>query len=600
MKIIKHMQIDNLSLSFQEIWNFDKRLVIILIVDVFAGALRPFPGIILAGWIVDTIAEGMNFIQVIYYIALMFGIDLFLTMIITFLAKQREYLFVKLMNKLDNDVSSKCLNMDFEQFNDSSVQNRIALISQEVRGNNYFTSLTLFFDTISQVMTLIGVVCVMTILNTWLLAVALVILVLQSVLHYIRLRNERKYEECYIEDRRKTAYISRLAKDMQSKKDIVMFGMGDYILKKIKLFQKNMLAAEKKRIKASGFIEMLTYFLSIIFQVFAYVMIGISAFRGAVSIGEFTIGITSLINFMSVSSFVTANIISFSDNIYYIRQYKSFQKLKSKFDVSSEAVTLENLDLSHIEIEFRNVSFRYPNSTAYVLKDINLTIKNKERLGIVGYNGAGKTTFILLLTRMYDPTEGAIYLNGIDIRNIDYKQYQKIISSVNQDFTLLAFSLLENIAITDAVTEEGRGKIQKLISENGLGERLKKMYRGLDTPVTKALYASGVDLSGGESQKVAIVRALYKNSPLLVLDEPTSALDPVAEHETFQKFAEMSKGKTSILVSHRVYSTRFCDKIAVFEKGRLVEYGTFEELMEQKGLYHDFFQKQGEYFRGVL
>ena len=198
---------------------------------------------------------------------------------------------------------------------------------------------------------------------------------------------------------------------------------------------------------------------------------------------------------------------------------------------------------------------------------------------------------------MYDPTEGAIYLNGVDIRDIDYRDYQKLISSVNQDFSLLAFSLLENIAVTETATAEERTHIMNLLNENGMGARLKKLYRGLDTPITKTLSASGVDLSGGERQKIAVVRALYKDASILVLDEPTSALDPVAEHEIFQKFAEMSNGKTTVLISHRIYSTRFCDKIAVFDKGEIKEYGTFESLMEIKGLYYYFFEQQAEYFK---
>lgn len=232
-----------------------------------------------------------------------------------------------------------------------------------------------------------------------------------------------------------------------------------------------------------------------------------------------------------------------------------------------------------------------------MLKDINLTIRDTEKLAVVGYNGAGKTSFALLLARMYDPTEGAIYLNGIDIRRIDYRDYIKIFSTVNQDFSLLAFSILENIARQETVPEEERERIRRMLQNNGMGERMRKMYRGLDTPVTKRLEASGVDLSGGEEQKVAIVRALYKDSPVLILDEPTSALDPMAEHEIYQKFAEMSEGRTTVYISHRIYSTRFCDKIAVFEKGEMKEYGTFEELMEQKGLYYDFYQQQAEYFR---
>lgn len=597
MKRIKNMQLDNLSLSFREIWNYDKRLIFILLADVFVSALRPFPNIILAGRIVDGITEGKDFPLIITYIAMMYGIDYLLTTISTFLAKTRDYLFTKLTNKLDNDVSRKCLNMDFEQFNDSSVQDRIMMVNQAVHGNNFFTSLTIVFAIISQLITLVGIVCVMTTLNIWLLAIALVVIALQAFLHYTRLRHDRKYIEDSISDRRKVAYVSQLVKDIKSKKDIVMFGMEDYLLKKIESFQQAMLVFDKCRIKEGGFIEMATYSLSVAFQVSAYLLIGINAFKGDISIGDFTIGISSLFNFMSASSFVTTNIITFNDNFFYIRQYKSFHKFKSKFDTKSKTITANNIDMKNIEIEFRNVSFRYPNSTAFVLKNINLTIKNSERLGIVGYNGAGKTTFTLLLTRMYDPTEGAIYLNGVDIRDIDYKEYQKIFSSVNQDFSLLAFSLLENVAITDTVSPEERQDIHELLSENGLCERLKKLYRGLDTPVTKTLSASGVDLSGGERQKIAVVRALYKNSPMLILDEPTSALDPVAEREIFQNFSEMSEGKTTVLISHRIYSTRFCDKIAVFDKGEMKEYGTFEELMELKGLYHDFYQQQAEYFK---
>ncbi len=594
---IKNRQIDNLSLSFKEIWGFDKRLIFILLADVFVSALRPFPGIVLAGRIVDSITEGKDFLQAVFYVAVMYGMDYILTAAATFLAKSRDYLFARMINKLDNDLNSKCMNMDFEKFNDSSVQERILMVHQAVRGKNFFTSLTTFFNTVSQFITLIGIVCVMTVLNAWLLAIAGMVIALQAVLHYIRLRHERRYTQDAAEDNRKVSYISQLAKNISNKKDIVTFGMSSYILKKAELFQQEMLAVDRRRIREGGFIEMAAYSLSAAFQILAYLLIGQKAFRGELTIGEFTMGVASLINFMSASSFVTANLISFNDNFFYIRQYRSFLKLRTKFDRTPGSLTLNDMDIRKVEIEFRNVWFRYPGSTSYVLKNINLTIRNTERLGIVGYNGAGKTSFTLLLMRMYDPTEGAIFLNGVDIRNIDYKEYQKIISSVNQDFSLLPFSLAENIAISEAADPEERQKITELLKENGMGERLKKMYRGLDTPVTKTLFASGVDLSGGESQKVAVVRALYKNAPVLLLDEPTSALDPAAEHEIFQKFAEMSRGKTTVLVSHRIYSTRFCDRIAVFEKGEIAEYGSFEELMERKGLYYDFFEKQAEYFK---
>ncbi|MDF2539594.1 MAG: putative transporter, partial [Herbinix sp.] len=548
------------------------------------------------GRIVDSIATGEDFLLVVFYVYLLFGTNYFFTAINTLLSKSREYLFIKLTNKLDNEINQKCMNIDFEHFNDSSIQDRILLINQAVRGNNFFTSLTTVFETISRFITLVGIVFIMTTLNVWLLAIALVVIVLQALLHYIRLKYDRKYKADSISDQRKIGYVSQLAKDIKSKKDIVMFDMSDYILKKIESFQQAMLVFDKRRIQVGGFIEMAIYTLSIAFQISAYILIGINAFNRTISIGDFTMGIASLINFMSASSFVATNIINFNDSFFYIKQYKSFQKFKSKYNATSD-ITINDIDLNNIEIEFRNVSFRYPNSTSFVLKNINLTIKNKERLAIVGFNGAGKTSFALLLTRMYDPTEGSILLNGIDIRRINYKDYQKIFSAVNQDFSLLAFSLLNNIAMTDTETQEERDAITELFHKNGMTERLKKLYRGLDTPVTKTLSASGVDISGGERQKVAIIRALYKDSPVLILDEPTSALDPVAEYEIYQKFAEMSEDKLTIFISHRIYSTRFCDKIAVFSKGEIVEYGTFEELQEQKGIYYDFFQKQAEYFK---
>lgn len=596
MKKINNMQLENLLLSLKEICYYDKRLLFILLADIIINALLPFPNIILSGRIVDSIATGEDFLLVVFYVSLLFATNYFFTAINTFLSKSREYLFIKLTNKLDNEINQKCMNIDFEHFNDSSIQDRILLINQAVRGNNFFTSLTTVFETISRFITLVGIVFIMTTLNVWLLAIALVVIVLQALLHYIRLKYDRKYKADSINDQRNIGYVSQLAKDIKSKKDIVMFDMSEYILKKIESFQQAMLVFDKRRIQVGGFIEMAIYTLSIAFQISAYILIGINAFNRTISIGDFTMGIASLINFMSASSFVATNIINFNDSFFYIKQYKSFQKFKSKYNAISD-ITINDIDLNNIEIEFRNVSFRYPNSTSFVLKNINLTIKNKERLAIVGFNGAGKTSFALLLTRMYDPTEGSILLNGIDIRSINYRDYIKIFSAVNQDFSLLAFSLLNNIAMTDTATQGERDAITELFHKNGMTERLKKMYRGLDTPVTKTLSASGVDLSGGERQKVAIIRALYKDSPVLILDEPTSALDPVAEYEIYQKFAEMSEDKLTIFISHRIYSTRFCDKIAVFSKGEIVEYGTFEELQEQKGLYYDFFQKQAEYFK---
>lgn len=596
MKNKNYTQFDAFFLSFKEIWKFDKRLFFVLLVDVVITASLPFPSTILSGVIVDGISNGDNFSLVALNVILMFGISFLLNAVSTYLRKAREYLFIKFTNKLNNDINGKCMNMDFERFNDSSFQDRILLINQMSQGNNFFTNIATVFQTISQVITLLGMTLILTMMNVWLLFIALAVIALQSVLHVIKLKYNKQFQVDTINEQRKLGYVSHLAKDTLAKKDIDMFCMSSFIMNKIKTFQQNMLVFNWHRIKIEGVIEIADFLLSVIFQLSAYILMGIEAFTGRISIGDFTMGVASLINFMSASSFVAMKILNFNDSLFYIQKYKSFHKLKSKSDDKS-IVSIDDIDLNNIEIEFRNVSFRYPDSTSFVLKNINLKLSNKEKFAVVGYNGAGKTSFVLLLTRMYDPTEGSIYLNGIDIREINYKDYLKIFSTVNQDFFLFPFSLLENIAQVETATPQEKDVITELCYNNGLGERLQRMYKGLNTPVTKSLFASGVDLSGGERQKVAIIRALYKNSPVLILDEPTAALDPVAEYEIYRKFAQMSEGKLTVYISHRIYSTRFCDKIAVFEKGEIKEYGTFDELMKQRGLYYEFFQKQADYFK---
>jgi len=596
MKERAQVQLNNLFCSFKEIWNFDKFLFLILFVNVIIKALQPFPSIILSGLIIDSISKGENWTKFIFYIVLMFGIQFVLVTASIGLGKARDYLSTRFTNKLDNDINQKCLNMDYEQFNDSQFQDSILLINQMVHGNNYFTNISTVFDTLSYIITLVGIIVIMSMLNNWLLLIALVVIVLQSLLHIIRQRYNRQFQIDTISEQRKLGYMSQLPKRIVAKKDIDMFQYGKYVMKRTEMFQHNMMYFIVKQIKKDCVVDTTSYLFNVIFQVSVYILIGINAFLGKITVGEFTMGITSLINFLSASTIVATNMLNLSNSLSYINKYKMFLNYKSKFD-DETGLCLEDINLEKIEIEFKNVSFRYPNSTSYVLKNINLKMNSKEKLAIVGYNGAGKTSFTLLLTRMYEPSEGEILLNGVNIQQINYREYLKIFSSVYQDFFLFPFSIVENIQSCSEGMEEEKEKVMELCKNYGIEERIKKMYKGLETPITKELYASGVDLSGGERQKIGILRALYKNAPVLVLDEPTAALDPIAECEIYRKFAEISEGKLTVYISHRINSTRFCDKIAVFESGEITEYGTFDELMELKGLYYNFFETQAELYK---
>ena len=245
-------------------------------------------------------------------------------------------------------------------------------------------------------------------------------------------------------------------------------------------------------------------------------------------------------------------------------------------------------------IEFRDVSFKYPGADTWALRHMNMKFKVGQRMAVVGQNGSGKTTFIKLLCRLYDPTEGEILLNGIDIRKYNYQEYMSIFSVVFQDFQLLAYSLGQNVA---ASREFDRQRAEDCLREAGFGERLDEMENGLDTVLYKHLDDEGIEISGGEAQKIALARALYKNAPFIILDEPTAALDPLAEYEIYTKFNEIVGDKTAIYISHRLSSCRFCDTIAVFDCGQVVQRGNHEELVtDESGLYYNLWNAQAQYY----
>ena len=249
---------------------------------------------------------------------------------------------------------------------------------------------------------------------------------------------------------------------------------------------------------------------------------------------------------------------------------------------------------NNYEIEFREVSFKYPSTETYVLQKVSLKFRIGERLAVVGMNGSGKTTMIKLLCRLYDPTEGEIMLNGINIKKYDYNEYMSIFSIVFQDFKLFSFSLGQNVAASMKYDKE---KVQSCLQKAGFESRIAELPKKTDTLLYKDFDDEGVEISGGEAQKIALARALYKGSPFIVLDEPTAALDPIAEYEIYSKFNEIVGNKTAIFISHRLSSCRFCDDIAVFHEGRLIQRGSHDELVtDLSGKYYELWNAQAQYY----
>ena len=283
----------------------------------------------------------------------------------------------------------------------------------------------------------------------------------------------------------------------------------------------------------------------------------------------------------------------------FIRIYcQHLQKLFAYLDLPNHmyqgTLTVEKRDDNEYFVEFRNVSFQYPGSGQFALRHVNLRFQVGKKLAIVGMNGSGKTTFIKLLCRLYDPTEGEILLNGVDIRKYDYEEYLSLFSVVFQDFRLFSFGLGQNVA---AGMNYDPSWARSCLMKAGFKDRLQKMPEGLDTCLYKDFEKNGVEISGGEAQKIALARALYKQAPFMVLDEPTAALDPMAEYEVYARMNEMVGGKTAIYISHRLASCRFCDMIAVFDQGQIVQQGTHEQLLAvETGKYHELWHAQAQYY----
>ena len=323
-----------------------------------------------------------------------------------------------------------------------------------------------------------------------------------------------------------------------------------------------------------------------------YVFTCLKAWGGAFDVGSIT-------QYVGAATAMVSNIFALTGlfgiletNTGYLD--KTFEFLDIPNAMYQGSLTTEKRADRRYEVEFKDVSFKYPGSDIWALRHVNMKFKVGKQLAIVGENGSGKTTFIKLLCRMYDPQEGQILLNGIDIRKYKYDDYMNIFSVVFQDFQLICQPLGANVA---GSMHYDRDRVQKALVDAGFGERLATMEKGLDTMIYKSLSEDGVDVSGGEAQKIAIARALYKDAPFIILDEPTAALDPIAEAEIYGKFDEIAGDKTAIYISHRLSSCKFCDEIAVFHEGAVIQQGSHASLVaDESGKYYELWHAQAQYY----
>lgn len=368
-------------------------------------------------------------------------------------------------------------------------------------------------------------------------------------------------------------------------------GINDVIYDiQARVAEKDFYIREAHRIQTKTAIMLKT--LDILQTIIVMIYIAGKIYTKSIMVGDFMLYVAAITRFVTGVSSLVNHIGGLVYNNQFLKLLFDYYDLPD--DRYLGTLPIEKRSDNEYEIEFKNVSFKYPKTDFWALKNVSFKFKIGERLAIVGMNGSGKTTLIKLLSRLYEPTEGVITLNGIDIKKYDYDEYQSIFSVVFQDFHIFAFSISDNVSCSLNGDKE---KVVECLKQAGFGEKLKELPNGIETIITKLYDNDGIELSMGEKQKIAIARALYKDAPFVVLDEPTASLDPISEQEVYNKFNEMVKDKTAIYISHRLSSCRFCDKIAVLHEGNLVQVGNHEELVkDENSKYFELWNAQAQYY----
>lgn len=513
-----------------------------------------------------------------------------------FMENKMFYNIMYVRMKLIEEHIYKSLKMDYETLENPEILDCMKKAEQATEGRDKGIQgmIYLIQRCFQRIITMLTAVAIISFFNPWLLLIAAVLAIFQSIYYQHTVKIEKKLTWDNMGPvLRKQNYLNNITRDFAYAKDIRLFSMIGLLMKKQQAangekFRLTKLSKNQWNMNAA-FSGIVTLALSIV--LYGYMIK--SVLYDGLSIANFTFYIYSAIGF---SSNLTGMLNSFSGLKNCSEQVNDFRTFMEIPSYGEDRKTIPLTDMDSYEFIFENVSFRYPKSEAYALKNLNITLKAGQRLAVVGLNGAGKTTFIKLLLRIYDVSEGRILLNGVDVRDYDKQEYYTLFSPVFQNVEIFAFPMSENISMKKP-DQTDRARAEECLRLAGMGNKLDRLTKGVDTQLLKILYDDGIDLSGGEKQKLALARALYKNAPVVVLDEPTAALDALAEYKLYMDFDKLIGNKTSVYISHRLSSTRFCDNIAMFKDGSMVEYGTHESLLTANGAYARMFEVQAQYYK---
>ena len=593
------------------------QMILSRLISVVWNSLTPYVSIYLSALVIDELAGSRNVERLQLLVLITLASAAVIALGTALLKKWTEAQSAGMWFKVENILSEKMLDMDYVSLDETHTAELLSTIRQNMNGGGWglYRVVVAYEELCSSILTILGGISLtvslfvsrvpdgagaLSVLNNPLVVLAVIAVMLAVTFIAPVLNNKSgsyyaKHADSHNLGNRLFSffgwlgYYSELAPDVRIYRQDRICDRHNH--NKDDTFCSNGLFA-RLAWGPIGLFAAAGSAVSVIFTGVVYAFVCLKALAGAFGLGSVTQYVASITK-------VSGGMSSFVSTLGDMRNNAPFLELTFEFlDIPNNmyqgSLTVEKRNDRKYEVEFRNVSFKYPGSENYALRNVNMKFEIGKRLAVVGMNGSGKTTFIKLLCRLYDPTEGEILLNGIDIRKYNYAEYMNIFSVVFQDFKLFSLTLGENVASGSNIDRE---KVIDCLNKAGFGGRLAEMPNGIDTYLYTDYEKDGVNVSGGEAQKIAIARALYKDSPFIILDEPTAALDPIAEAEIYGKFDEIAGDKTAIYISHRLSSCKFCDEIAVFHEGAVIQQGTHASLVaDESGKYYELWHAQAQYY----